>query len=352
MLGPADRPAWRPATGRAWWFSAAAALALAASPPRVVGAQITPAPSISVQDLQAALAQSKRRLEQQGQLASRSTTGEAIEGLEAVRGRIESLGPMMTELRAERDELRTQLRRARDELGRSQQQIVALEEKHRNVVAEAETSRAEIERRLAAEIDALKQRLTMAEREAAELRSIALSSVEDVRSLGQQLLAVLAEKERLVAASAEQSSVMALDDQPLTVRERDERVRTREPAPGAAGDSWRRTVLEAGIFVAPDSDQLATRASAAALRATAQLVQRSTGRVRIVGHTDPSGDAGATRRLSLRRAQAVRDYLVSTYGFDRARFTVEGKGNDEPVAPNDTPSGRRANRRVELFVAG
>jgi outer membrane protein OmpA-like peptidoglycan-associated protein len=309
----------------------------------VAVAQTAPTPSISAQELQATLAESKRRLEQQGQTMSGPTLNEAIEGLEAVRGRIESLVPTMTELRAERDELRAQLRQAQDELERSRQQIVALEEKHRNAATEAEMGRTEI--------GVLKQQLTTAEREVAELHSVAASSVEEIRSLGQQLLAALTEKERLVAASAELNSIMALDDQHLTVRERDEQVRTPEPAPGAAGDSWRKTVLEAGIFVAPDSDQLATRASAA-LGTTAQLIRGSTGRIRIVGHMDPSGDVGATRRLSLRRAQAVRDYLVSTYGFDRMRFTVEGKGSDEPVASNDTLSGRRANRRIELFVAG
>jgi outer membrane protein OmpA-like peptidoglycan-associated protein len=343
MRRSAERPAWRQAAGRAWWFSTAVALVLAVLPPRVAVAQTAPTPSISAQELQAALTESKRRLEQQGQTMSGPTLDEAIEGLEAVRGRIESLVPTMTELWTERGELRAQLRQARDELQRCQQQIAALEEKHRNAATEAEMGRAEI--------GALKQQLTTAEREVAELRSVAASSVEEIRSLGQQLLAALTEQERLVAASAELNSIMSLDGQHLTVRERDEQVRTREPAPGAAGDSWRRTVLEAGIFVAPDSDQPATRASAA-LGATAQLIRGSTGRVRIVGHLDPSGDVGATRRLSLRRAQAVRDYLVSTYGFDRMRFTVEGKGSDEPAASNDTLSGRRANRRIELFVAG
>jgi flagellar motor protein MotB len=343
MQGSAERPLWRQAAIRAWWFSAVIGLVLAVLPPRVAVAQTAPTPSLSAQELQAALAESKRRLEQQGQTMRGPTLDEAIEGLEAVRGRIESLAPAMTELRAERDELRAQLRQARDELARYQQQTAALEEKHRNVATEAEMGRTEI--------GTLRQQLTTAERKVVELRSVASSSVEDIRSLGQQLLAMLAEKERLVAASAELSSIMALDGQHLTARGPDEQVRTPEPAPGAAGDSWRRTVLEAGIFVAPDSDQLATRASAA-LGATAQLIRGSTGRVRIVGHLDPSGDVGATRRLSLRRAQAVRDYLVSTYGFERARFTVEGKGNDEPVGSNDTPSRRRANRRVELFVAG
>jgi outer membrane protein OmpA-like peptidoglycan-associated protein len=83
----------------------------------------------------------------------------------------------------------------------------------------------------------------------------------------------------------------------------------------------------------------------------ARTIRDGTGKVRIVGHTDSNGDAEPNRRLSLRRAQSVRDYLVSTYGIDPTRFTVDGQGEDSPITNNDTVAGRRANRRVEVFVA-
>jgi outer membrane protein OmpA-like peptidoglycan-associated protein len=67
---------------------------------------------------------------------------------------------------------------------------------------------------------------------------------------------------------------------------------------------------------------------------------------------DATGDPEANRQLSLRRAEAVRDYLVFTYRFDPARFKVEGRGSDEPVAANDTAAGRHANRRVEILFSG
>ena len=119
----------------------------------------------------------------------------------------------------------------------------------------------------------------------------------------------------------------------------------------AADDSsaWTKTVLEGTLFV-PNGDKLAPGAPQALAR-VAQLVRESKGEVRIVGHTDASGDAEQSRALSLRRAQSVRDYLVRTFGFDAGRFKVDGKGADQPLAPNDNAAGRRANRRVEVYVA-
>ena len=53
--------------------------------------------------------------------------------------------------------------------------------------------------------------------------------------------------------------------------------------------------------------------------------------------------------LSLRRAQAVQDYLVEQ-GIDAARIEPNGLGESQPVSRNDTPGGRAANRRVEFSL--
>lgn len=71
-------------------------------------------------------------------------------------------------------------------------------------------------------------------------------------------------------------------------------------------------------------------------------------RVRIEGNTDNIGSPEFNRDLSRRRAEAVANYLVSTYGFDRYRFTVIGNGPDKPVADNGTDAGRAANRRTDF----
>jgi OOP family OmpA-OmpF porin len=61
------------------------------------------------------------------------------------------------------------------------------------------------------------------------------------------------------------------------------------------------------------------------------------------------GTEAYNQALSLRRAGAVRDYLVGG-GIDAGRLSVEGFGESRPVATNDTDSGRAQNRRVELRI--
>ncbi|MGA9118736.1 MAG: OmpA family protein, partial [Bacteroidota bacterium] len=71
--------------------------------------------------------------------------------------------------------------------------------------------------------------------------------------------------------------------------------------------------------------------------------------VLIVGHSDIIGNAAANKRLSLRRAQAVKTWLVRS-GISARRLTVVGKGSDEPIDDNSTPEGRANNRRIEFRV--
>jgi OOP family OmpA-OmpF porin len=69
------------------------------------------------------------------------------------------------------------------------------------------------------------------------------------------------------------------------------------------------------------------------------------------GHTDSIGSVAYNQRLSLRRAEAVKAYLVSK-GIDKSRIYTEGKGKSQPVASNKTAAGRAKNRRVEIEVVG
>ena len=74
-------------------------------------------------------------------------------------------------------------------------------------------------------------------------------------------------------------------------------------------------------------------------------------KVIITGHTDNKGTAAYNKKLSLRRAQSVRDYLVSL-GVDAKKLEVRGEGLSKPVADNSTDEGRAKNRRVEIEVQG
>ena len=70
-----------------------------------------------------------------------------------------------------------------------------------------------------------------------------------------------------------------------------------------------------------------------------------------VGHTDSVGGDSYNQKLSVRRAEAVKAYLVSK-GIEKNRVYTEGKGEKQPVADNKTAEGRAKNRRVEIEVVG
>ena len=71
--------------------------------------------------------------------------------------------------------------------------------------------------------------------------------------------------------------------------------------------------------------------------------------VNIIGHTDNTGTDAINNPLSVQRANATRDYLVSR-GVATTRMGTDGRGSREPVADNNNASGRDKNRRVEIYV--
>jgi OOP family OmpA-OmpF porin len=70
-----------------------------------------------------------------------------------------------------------------------------------------------------------------------------------------------------------------------------------------------------------------------------------------VGHTDSVGSDAYNQKLSIRRSEAVKAYLVGK-GVEPNRVYTEGKGEKQPVADNKTRDGRAKNRRVEIEVIG
>lgn len=80
------------------------------------------------------------------------------------------------------------------------------------------------------------------------------------------------------------------------------------------------------------------------------LNQNAVTTITIVGHTDSTGSDSINNPLSVDRAEAARDYLVSR-GVARNRIATDGRGAREPIADNNTQQGRDKNRRVEIYVA-
>ena len=79
------------------------------------------------------------------------------------------------------------------------------------------------------------------------------------------------------------------------------------------------------------------------------LKENPTVRVKIVGHTDSDGSDAANLDLSKRRGASIKAELVKNFGIDASRLESDGLGETKPVAPNDTPSNKALNRRVEFI---
>ncbi|MEX3021807.1 OmpA family protein [Kluyvera sp. STS39-E] len=70
----------------------------------------------------------------------------------------------------------------------------------------------------------------------------------------------------------------------------------------------------------------------------------------VSGHTDNTGNPKLNQMLSLKRAEAVRDWMRDTGDVPESCFAVQGYGESRPIATNDTPDGRTLNRRVEISL--
>jgi outer membrane protein OmpA-like peptidoglycan-associated protein len=79
------------------------------------------------------------------------------------------------------------------------------------------------------------------------------------------------------------------------------------------------------------------------------LKENPTVRVKIVGHTDADGADASNLDLSKRRGASVKAELVKNFGIDASRLESDGLGETKPIVPNDTPSNKALNRRVEFI---
>ena len=116
----------------------------------------------------------------------------------------------------------------------------------------------------------------------------------------------------------------------------------------ACDRAFRELLLESKIEFASGSARISP-SSAGLLNDLARAVTGCELRVTIEGHTDSTGSAGLNERLSLARAQAVRDALVIR-GVSTELLIARGFGEAQPIASNDTPEGRELNRRIEFNV--
>jgi outer membrane protein OmpA-like peptidoglycan-associated protein len=113
----------------------------------------------------------------------------------------------------------------------------------------------------------------------------------------------------------------------------------------------RKKVRLEGVNFELESDRLTRESHDILDRVADALHDRPDLKVEVAGHTDNSGTSDYNRDLSQRRAESVRNYLISK-GIDSSRLTAKGYGETEPETSNETPEGRAQNRRVELKQIG
>lgn len=115
--------------------------------------------------------------------------------------------------------------------------------------------------------------------------------------------------------------------------------------PIAAGEAF---VFE-NIFFDFDKDELRQESMSSLLRLLEFLKENPQVKILITGHTDNVGTATYNQSLSQRRAESVRQFLLSK-GIPEARLLSEGKGDQEPIRPNDTAENRALNRRITISI--
>jgi len=103
-----------------------------------------------------------------------------------------------------------------------------------------------------------------------------------------------------------------------------------------------------GIYFDVNSDRLKPQSAGTLKEIAAILADNPDMRIKIIGHTDADGDDAMNLDLSKRRAAAVKNALADAYNIEASRLETDGKGEKEPVAPNDNGTNKALNRRVEF----
>jgi len=257
--------------------------------------------------------QERERLSEQSNMAEIDRLKTALDKERASgKTNAQTLSSREEELTRRQNEL-DQLRKTREE---DEHARVEMQQKHEVALRESQQRAAEAQQRAAA-----------AEAEAAQLKQQVAGTQAELSQARQQLAqrdATEQERiERMQKAIASMAQTRS-DDRGFIVT-----------LPGVFFDTG-KTTLKAG-------------AKNVLSRIATQLQTNDKVRVAIEGHTDSVGSEAMNQQLSEKRAQAVKDYLVSR-GLSADVVTTVGRGESQPVATNDTPAGRQQNRRVEMII--
>ncbi len=108
-------------------------------------------------------------------------------------------------------------------------------------------------------------------------------------------------------------------------------------------------IVTHGILFDSGSDKIKPESYGTLKEISAVLKENSSVKVKIIGHTDSDGDDNSNLELSKKRSLSVKNALVNEFGISDSQLETDGKGESEPVGPNDSPEGKANNRRVEFI---
>lgn len=209
--------------------------------------------------------------------------------------------------------------------------------------AEAQTERARLAQQEAADEAARRERAELereAAQRAAEEAERARQAAEQQAQQSQQQLAAAQQQ----AQAAVQASQEAAEQRQKLVSQLNSVLQTKDTARGVVSQM-------SDVLFDINKATLKTDAMIRLAKISGILLSYPDITLEIDGFTDSTGTAEWNQKLSEQRAMAVRDFLVSQ-GVPVENVTAQGFGQENPIAPNDTAAGRKANRRVELVLSG
>jgi outer membrane protein OmpA-like peptidoglycan-associated protein len=227
----------------------------------------------------------------------------------------------------------------------------AAEEARLRISAEADTAAAESSKR-AAEVQTANARIAQQSAEAARASAEAAqaAALAEQQKLATEKAAALAEQQKLAAekaAAVSDRDQVEKDAQKLRERLRDQLnliLLTRDTARGLI-------VNMSDVLFDTNEATLKPGAKEKLAKMSGILLSYPTLHISVEGHTDSTGTDEYNLKLSQRRADSVRNYFTAN-GIAETSIEAHGMGKDNPVASNDSASGRQQNRRVEMVVNG
>jgi outer membrane protein OmpA-like peptidoglycan-associated protein len=249
-----------------------------------------------------------------------------------------------------RNELQADLNARADIQRRHEAAIAVAQQQRQQTEAQAQALRAQIEQ---AQSEALAAQ-QKAQQTQAQLTAAQQQAAQTQQQLTQQAQQSQSEAEKARQAAQSVQAELSRTREELARREAEaQQLRMQQQlAAIAATKTEPRGIVVTLPSVSFDAGKTTLKASAKKTlqKIANQLKANQSVRVTVEGYTDNRGKAETNMTISEKRAQAVRDYLVSL-GLPADRITATGKGAADPVASNKTVSGRSANRRVELVIS-